>query len=147
MTKEPETYTVAECASSYEDNRLIVGGVLAFCFVAATQLLSLDKLPPSARLAVCCFAIAIPLLCASLAMLRLELGYEKSCRPWYIWWTPGIGIIAGLVGAAATFFVLHVWAGVLFIVASVTGIAMSFGFIDRLQKLNKEESEETVSEQ
>ena len=131
-----------EHASAFQDNRLALGGTLAFCILATIQFLATDSLSPLAKFAVGCFAVAIPLLAVNISLLTLELGYKTSCRPWYIWWSTGIGIGTGLIGTAATFFTFYPWAGIIFILATTAGGTIMYGFIDRLQKLNPEESKD-----
>lgn len=145
--KDQKSDIVTEHSGGYRNNRLTLGGVLAFSLLATVQLLFRDDLSISAQFAVFCFALAIPLLGVNISLLSLELDYKKSCRPWYIWWSSGIGILAGLLGTAATFFVFHAWAGILFVVASVASAVVMYDFIGRIQKLNPQDFETDESEQ
>jgi hypothetical protein len=93
--------------------------------IAIVQLASVSSLSTSLLIAVLCFSISLPFLTATLFIIaHLDDRPSMSATSYYATLAfAGHGL--SLTGIAALFFHFHYAAGVMFIITSVTAIALA----------------------
>src|SRR5947208_1216593 len=99
------------------------GGVGIIC---VTQILTLQERDQPLKLALLCFCIAIPLLCASGLMHETLLNYDKiEEKVQQLALAPGgIGALVGVIGLVAVFWHFSWVYGFLFFMATAAGTAL-----------------------
>jgi hypothetical protein len=129
---------ITEHPQAFQDNRLTLGGPLAFSILATSHFLSVANPSFLQRCAIICFAVALPVLAINICLITLELSFKKTCRPWYVRCLLWTGILTGILGTAITFFTISLMTGVFFTIATLLSVGVFFCFIDRLEKINPE---------
>lgn len=124
---------------AFRDNVVTLGGLLTFCLLVSTQLLTRDTLTGIHCLFLMLSAIAIPLLATSVSIHYLEYPYKNTRRPRYTWWCMGIGIVSGLAAFITAFFFFHWIVGIIALIACGIGFAVMWFFIDELKEANSDD--------
>lgn len=103
------------------------GPMAGVSLVAAVGMLTITSLPSKLMIAAICFAVALPVL--SLVFVMDDAAFRKSLKTVQGFPTAYVGaLLLSVVGVAITFFHLHKWAGVGFVVSSL--IALAFMFVE-----------------
>ena len=131
---------------AFRDNVVTLGGLLTFCILGTVQLLTRETLTCVHQMFLVLSGIAIPLLATSVSIHYLELPYQNTRRPWYVWACIGIGIATGLAAIITCFFSLHWLAGTIAALTCGIGLAVMWFFIDELKDANPDDFKEEESE-
>jgi hypothetical protein len=114
---------------------LIFSGLIGVGIVSIVELLSVNPLSKSLRVAVFCFSISIPFLAGAIFVLselatlndELQIQINHYFRFLYFY-----GVLFSLAGIAAIFFHFHYAFGIVFIVASVVALVCALMFFKKL---------------
>ncbi len=113
-------------------------GILAFIILLIPPLIAQEKLDIWLRLALACFAIAIPFLTLCLIMIFYRKhDPDEVHQDWYDKWhkfhpfSLTIGLGAGLIGIDLTFFHVAVFLGIIFIVSTLICFIIHYICVDR----------------
>jgi hypothetical protein len=103
---------------------LTASALLGVSVVSIVTFTSIATLTRRLVFATICFSIAIPALAASIYQISDRLSPSVAVGSSYVYMYLA-GIFSAILGIAALFFHLNIWAGVVFALSSVTALAIS----------------------
>jgi hypothetical protein len=101
---------------------LTYSGLLGISTVAMTQILPISPLDRALRVAVFAFAVAIPMLAASIAVDSERAGAPINIDTHWEYVMKQAGMLASFIGVTSIFFHFGVFAGVVFLAISIFAV-------------------------
>ena len=125
-----------DCMTKSDDvhlthDQVAFGALVGVNVIAVVELLGLSQLDNSLRVALYCFAISIPLLCAYLININFANSYEHLTSCWYNVGAMAVGSLASIAGMASIFWHFSSTLGLLFVILCSFGIIFVVAFPDK----------------
>lgn len=120
-----------------EYRKLISGGAAGFAGISVVQLLGVGHLDPSLIVAVCAFAVSLPLLVKDLLDAQAEERHEITVNADTQLNITSFGLTAAMLGAGGIFWHFSLLIGLLFVLVSFGAIWAHSSYLSTLSEASK----------
>jgi len=130
-------------------DRLTFSALIGVAVVGLLQLLQLEKLDIPLTVSLFCFAVGIPLLGVSIAIISLEAGYGDIhyVTPIYVDVLEVLGTLAVFIGFTTVFWHFEWLAGLVFLGLSLAGCFTFIVIYSKLVRLAAQQTQQTRADE